>query len=175
MIYCPQCGSGMSETTKFCKNCGLPLAQVQSYVTTGGTAPLTPLPPSTPPGSLEGLTPRQQKKLTIMMFILAPMILGALGGALHAGRVFGPLAGIAFLLMPLGIMWAKFRYEAQEQRLRQQPWYPQEVPPPPLAQGNVYQPPLPPHQTNPLSDVPPVRGSVVEDETQRLPENRRRI
>ncbi|HZS10296.1 MAG TPA: zinc ribbon domain-containing protein [Blastocatellia bacterium] len=173
MIYCPQCGSGMSETTKFCKNCGLPLAQLRTYVSSGGTSPLSPTPPqSHTPGLMDGLTPKQQLILTILLFVFAPGILGTLGGVLGLGFIFKPLVAISSTLMPLGIIWAVFRYKTIKKRMRQQTWYPQAVPPPPqpLAQGNIYQPPLPPQQTNPL---PHVRPSVVEDETQRFPGNRR--
>ncbi len=181
MIYCPQCGSGMSETTRFCKNCGLPLAPLSTYIATGGTAPLTPAPPADRPGLTDGLTPKQQMVLTIFLVVLSPAIFGILGGALHAGHIFGPLAGLAGALTPLGILWAVFRYKAIARRL-QEPSPPQLPPPawqrpafvpPPVAQSQMYQPPLPPQQTNPLNDVKPNRGSVVDDETQRLPEQRR--
>ena len=180
MIYCPQCGAETSDTTRFCKKCGLPLAQLSTYISTGGTAPLTPPQPSTP-GLTDGLTPKQQLVLTIFLVAMAPAIFGILGGALHAGHIFGPLAGLSGVLTPVGILWAVFRYKAierrlqhhQQQQLPPQTWQRPTFVPPPVAPGQMYQPPLPPHQTNPLSDLQPKRGSVVEDETQRLPENRR--
>lgn len=39
-MYCPRCGSQNTETTKYCRQCGLPLQQVSGYVATGGTGAL---------------------------------------------------------------------------------------------------------------------------------------
>jgi hypothetical protein len=181
MIYCPQCGSGMSETTRFCKSCGLPLAPLSTYIATGGTAPLTPIPPPvSQPGLADGLTPKQQLVLTILLIVMSPAIFGILGGALHAGHIFGWLVALSGMLIPLGVLWAVFRYKANERRLEQhappqlppQAWQRPAFVPPPVAP--VYQPPqLPQPQASPQPEAKSNRGSVVENETQRLPENRR--
>lgn len=187
MIYCPQCGSGMNETTKFCKNCGLPLAQLSTYVQTGGTAPLAS-PPTSPTSEpkktnfLDTLTPRQRLVLLIMMFIFAPALLAILGDFGGPFRLFRALVPLAGLLMVPGIIWAVFDYRNRVRQMFTPPWVQaQPLPPvnpqayqmpPAQAQQPPYQPPqsLPPQRTNPLTDV---HGSVVEGETQRLPENRR--
>ena len=175
MIYCPQCGSGMNEATKFCKHCGLPLAQLSTYVQTGGTAPLASPPPTAPtnepkktnfPGTL---TPRQRLVLLILLFIFAPAllaILGDFGGPFRLFRAFVPLSG---LLMIPGIIWAVFDYRNRVRQVFTPPWVQRQQMP---VQPQAYQMPqaLPPQRTNPLADA---RGSVVDGETQRLPENRR--
>jgi hypothetical protein len=129
-------------------------------VASGGTAPL-----STPPSSklLEGMTPKQQMVLTIMFFVFAPAILGVIGQTIGLDE----LAGIPSVLIPIGIVWAVFRYKNQmrqlEQAAQQQAYAPLSLP------GAAYQQPqIPPSETNPLSAVRP-RGSVLEEETQHLP------
>jgi hypothetical protein len=176
MIYCPQCGSGMSETTKFCKNCGLPLAQLSIYVQTGGTAPLAAPPAGQPqhPGFFESLTPKQRLVLTIMLMIFSIPVFGLMAGLGGPFQVFGYLAGLAAVLMPVGILLAVIDYRNRLRRL--QPPIPApaqfiEPPAPPQFQP-PYQPPqsLPSPQTRPLPQTAPDRSSVVEDETWRLPE-----
>jgi hypothetical protein len=100
----------------------------------------------------------------------------------------GDLSGIPFLLVPIGIVWARFRYKMQLRRLQErqlQEYYaqhhlpaPQQAPTPkliiqpqtdpwqlgPLAQSAQVDAP----KTNPLPD--PAPGSVVEDETRKFPE-----
>lgn len=187
MIYCPQCGSGMNESTKFCKNCGLPLTQLSTYVQTGGTAPLSG-PPTAPTGEpqkpnfLNTLTPRQRLVLLILMLVFAPAFLAVLGDFGGPFRLFEALVPLAALLMIPGIIWAVFDYRNRMRQLAPPPWVqgqplPSASPqahqmPPAQAQQPPYQPPqsLPPQRTRPLSDI---QGSVVEGETQRLPENRR--
>ncbi|HWQ32189.1 MAG TPA: zinc ribbon domain-containing protein [Blastocatellia bacterium] len=183
MIYCPQCGSGMSETTKFCKNCGLPLAQLTTYVQTGGTAPLASPPPTSPTHKpkktnfLETLTPRQRLVLLILMMVFAPAFLAALGDFGGPFRLFEALVPLAALLMVPGIIWAVFDYRNRMRQLSPPPWVQGQPLPPVNPQAHqmppaqAQQPPYqPPQHTRPLPDV---QGSVVEGETQRLPENRR--
>ena len=97
------------------------------------------------------------------------------------------LAGIPFLLVPIGIVWAAFHYKTQLRRLQErqlQEYYalrqpnqpmPQQAPTPKL----ILQPQTDPSQlaqlaqvdaprTNPLADPSP--GSVVEDETRKFSE-----
>ncbi len=179
-MYCPRCGSQNTETTKFCRQCGLPLMQVTSYVATGGTGSLTSAPP--PPISIEpdGLTPKQRMALTIILIVISPALLGLLAGITDLD-LFGYLAGLVSILMPLGIVWTIFHYKAQMRKLQQKAFQqqvmqqqmtpPQPQPMPmPAFQPHSYQAPLSPPPTNPLADQR--RGSVTEDETQRFPGQR---
>ncbi len=173
-MFCPRCGSPNPDTTKFCRQCGLGLQQVTGYVASGGTAPL----PQMQSGSgdiiskaTEGMTPKQQMVLLIMLMVMSPAIFGVLG--------LGSLSGISAVLMPIGIVFTVMRYKAQKRRLQEmmiaQPMYPPMPPGAPYSlpqpgqqpvpqsyQPPVYQPSPPP--TNPLK--PP--ASVVEDETKRF-------
>lgn len=179
-MFCPRCGSPNPETTKFCRQCGLGLQQVTGYVASGGTAPLPPMPavPASPIArATEGLTPKQQMILLIMLMVMSPAIFGVLG--------LGSFSGISAVLMPIGIVFTVMRFKAQQRKLQQmmaQQMYSQmQMPPqmmPPVApyglpqagqqpipqsyQQPVYQPSPPP--TNPLK--PP--ASVTEDETRRF-------
>lgn len=171
-MYCPRCATPITEATKFCKSCGLPLTQVYSYVTSGGTAPLALAPQPSEPG---GLTPKQRLVLTILLFAFAPAIIAVIGESGPLGNelkhLFDSLAGLSGVLMPIGIVWAVFNYKAKMRKLRQRREQPVINPSQqPAVPGTAYQPPLPPHRTNPLSAAPPQRGSVIEDETQRLPD-----
>lgn len=183
-MFCPRCGSPNPDTPKFCRQCGLGLQQVTGFVASGGTAQF----PQAQPGSsdlitraTEGMTPKQQMILMIMLMVFSPAIFGVLG--------LGSLSGISAVLMPIGIVFTVMRFKAQKRRLQetmmQQQIYPQ-MPPhmmplqmmPPVApyslpqagqqpihqnyQPPVYQPSPPP--TNPLK--PP--ASVTEDETKRF-------
>jgi hypothetical protein len=184
-MYCPRCGSQNTDATKFCRQCGLPIAQVSDYVATGGTGaiarPSSPLPLSE---TSEMLALRQKRTLTILSVCIAPIIFAIIGDELLGLDDF---AGIPFLLVPVGIVWAVFRYKMQLRRLQErqlQQYYaqqqhhqpmPQQAPTPKL----IIQPPSDPSQvaplgqldaprTNPLADPPP--GSVVEDETRKFSE-----
>src|SRR5262245_36656710 len=188
-MYCPRCGSQNTDATKFCRQCGLPLAQVSDYVAAGGTGALAS-PPSPPPlpETSETLALKQQRILTILGVCIAPIVF-----AILADEVFkvGDLAGIPFLLVPIGIVWARFRFKMrlrllQERQLQEyyaqhhQPM-PQQAPTPKL----IIQPQTDPSpmaqsaqsaqlahvdapRTNPLPEQSP--GSVVEDETRKFPE-----
>lgn len=177
-MFCPRCGSPNPDTTKFCRQCGLGLQQVTGYVASGGTAPLPQ--PQPRPGDIiskatDGLTPKQQMILLIMLMAMSPAIFGTLG--------MGSLSGISAVLMPIGIVFAVMRYKAQQRKLQQmmaqqmyQPMQPQIMQPPvapyslpPVAQQPIpqnYQPPVyqPSPPTNPLKP----QSSVTEDETRRL-------
>jgi hypothetical protein len=171
-MYCPRCGNAVTETTKFCKSCGLSLAPVTSYVASGGTGALAPQAPQA--AQPAGMPPSQKMVLAILFFVFAPAIFAVLGkglGAEEAGRMLAAIFGV---LMVPGIIWSVFYFKARQREWEQQGATPQgsqpsathALPPP------AYQPPLPPQRTNPLAEVPrrPV-GSVAEDETRRLPEN----
>lgn len=169
-MFCPRCGSPINESLKFCRACGLPLAQVSTYVATGGTANLAP---GQPPPQLEVdeyLTPGQKLALMIVIMLLSPALLALLAEAFGAPE---ELIAIPAVLMPAGILWAVFHYKAVMRRRKAMaaqiannlPAAPMQfIPQQPV---DVYAPAqLPQPRTNPLADVS--RGSVIEDETQRL-------
>ena len=165
-MFCPRCGAQAAENTRFCRGCGLPLAAVGNFVASGGAE--APAPPvnstgsmaGTPSGGLlAGMTPKQRMVMTILFFIFAPAVMGIIGDSIGLDE----LAALPSVLIPIGIVWAVFRYKNEMRRLTQSPLTNQ----PTNLPGQTYQPPLPPHQTNPLHAVPQ-RGSVVEDETQRF-------
>jgi zinc-ribbon domain len=165
-MFCPRCGSSNSDTTKFCRQCGLPISQVTDYVASGGTAPLTPSPSSSTriTKSIEWMTPKQQLVVTILLLAFLPAIFGTFEGMIGIG---GGLAGISAVLMPIGIVLAVFRYSYQKRRLERQPAEPPNKQPRPMlhpesANQSIGTPP-----TNPIAT--PVQGSVTEEETQRFP------
>lgn len=202
-MFCPRCGSPNPETTKFCRQCGLGLTQVSSYVATGGTGQLTP-PTAAPTSSLAqltaGYTPKQKMWLTILCLVFLPSLLVALSDAVGLDDFFGPLAAV---VMCIGIPWAVIHFRNQTRLLEQHRWQlqaqlnqlpvgmpmpaaqpylqaPQQTPiqtpvapayQQPYAPQPVYQTPASarpehPPNTNPLGSAP---GSVIEDETRRLP------
>lgn len=182
-MYCPRCGSQNTDTTKFCRQCGLPIAQVMDYVATGGTGALAQ-PPSPPQliETSEMLALKHKRALTIISVCIAPIIF-----AILADEVFhyDDLAGIPFLLVPIGILWARFRYRMQLRRLqerqlqefyerqqRQQAMPQQSTGPKLIIQAPSAQPQaaqLDTPRTNPLAE--PAHGSVIEDETRKFPES----
>jgi hypothetical protein len=162
----------------------LPLAQVSDYVAAGGTGALASPPAAALPETSEMLALRQQRTLTILGVCIAPVVFAILANEVFK---FGDLSGIPFLLVPLGIVWARFRYKMQLRRLQERQFQeysaqhhqpmPQQAPTPKL----ILQPQTDPSQlarlaqvdapkTNPLPDPSP--GSVVEDETRKFPEQR---
>jgi len=175
-MYCPRCGSQNNEATKYCRQCGLSLMQVSTYVATGGTASLVPPSRNSAPivQQPEGISLKQKMVLTIIFFAMSPAIFGTLGHALGLDFVSHNLSGLSAVMMPLGIVWAVFHYRAKMKRLEiQREHMIQEM----ADQNRIlpqqnYQPlsPVPPQPTNPI--IQPVRGSVTEDETIKLPERR---
>ena len=193
-MFCPRCGMQNTETTKFCRQCGLPMTQITGFVTTGGTGALTapaPMPqPAAPiqlPETSEMLALKQKKVMTMLAMIILPIVFTIIGEEMfNAGEVLAA----TFLLIPLGIVWASFRYKTdlrrlQEQQLQQyyamqqQPIYQQPVrTPPPGFQSQAFSPTppaqLPPPPTNPFNLANPAHGSVphgsvIEDDTRKLP------
>jgi hypothetical protein len=154
-MFCPRCGSPNTDTTKFCRQCGLSLAQLADYVASGGTAPLSPgnLPNLAQPvtQSLEGMTPRQKMALTIVgMLLLIPLF--AMIGSLFN---FADIASVPAMLLPFGIIWAVFHFRNQARRLAQEQWQrhlqmnqmPLGAPLPPPVQAYLQTPVQPPIQT----------------------------
>ena len=196
-MYCPRCGSPNTDTTKFCRQCGLAMTQLTGYVASGGTARLSqpqPSPPNLPnlvAGATDGMTPKQKLVMTILLIAFSPAIFGVLGGVTGLGKeLFGPLAALSAVLTPIGIVWAVMRYKARKQRteqaqaqMMQQPMYPpMPMQYPPVAQYGLPQPTQQPIQQTAQQPRQPVYqppsppptnplkgpGSVVEDETRRL-------
>jgi len=184
-MYCPRCGSQDTDATKFCRQCGLPIAQVSDYVAAGGTGAIARSPAPQPPPLLETsemLALKQQRILTILGVCIAPIVLAILANEVFK---FGDISGIPFLLVPIGIVWARFRYkmrlrqlqerQLQEHYAQQYQSMPQPSPSPKLIlQPQTDQPQLAHSaqsdapRTNPLPEPSP--GSVVEDETRKFPE-----
>ncbi len=181
-MYCPRCGSQNTDSTKFCRQCGLPLMPVMDYVATGGLGALAQ-PPATPPPPValietsEMLALKAKRTLTILGVCTAPIVLTVITNEIFN---LGDIAGLSFLLVPLGIVWAKYRYRTQLRQLQErqlQEYYAhQRDHQQSLAPKLILQPQSDPQRsaqvnaprTNPLPD--PVPASVVEDETRKLPE-----
>jgi hypothetical protein len=135
---------------------------------------------------------RHKRILTILSVCISPIIL-----AIFLSDIpwIDDFAGIPFLLVPIGIAWAMFRFkmrlrQLQERQLRE--YYanqqPQQATGPKLViQAPSVQPPsgqpelaqltqltqlaqLDAPRTNPLAE--PSHGSVIEDETRKFPEPR---
>ena len=188
-MYCPRCGTANTETIKFCRQCGLPIAQVSGFVASGGTGALVSPPtiqqsPSVPiqlAETSEMLALKQKRILTILAMILLPVVCAIVGEELfNAGEVFAAM----FLLIPLGVTWAVYHYKTQLRKLQEKQLQQHSAPQPPYYQSSLAQSaPMPqpmfqgqplqahlPLPTNPLQEAAnSVRNSVIEDETQKLP------
>ena len=163
-MFCPRCGASILDGLKFCRNCGLPVTQVSTYVATGGTASLT-TPPEVDP--TEYLTPLQRLILTIVVLVAAPAIVAILSAMIGLDGAF---VAIQSVFTPIGIVWAIFHYKSvMRRRKHNQLLYANQ---PIIEQPQRAQiidpgvPALPQTPTNPLRE--PRQGSVVEDETQRF-------
>jgi hypothetical protein len=140
-MFCPRCGAPNPETTKFCRQCGLGLTQVSSYVSTGGTAQLTPSTPS-PASPIAQITatytPKQKMILSILCLIFLPGFLAVMSDFIGLADALVPVAGI---FMCIGIPWAVIHFRNQQRLLDQQQWQAQMqmqqmqmgVPLPPIA------------------------------------------
>src|SRR5205085_12654958 len=105
-MFCPRCGSPNPDTTKFCRQCGLGLTPVSSYIATGGTGQL--MPTGAPVTSqlaqiTAGYSPKQKMTLAILCLVFLPGVLAILTDHMGGlGDVMVPLAG---MLMCVGIPW----------------------------------------------------------------------
>ena len=180
-MYCPRCGAPNTETTKFCRQCGLALMEVTNYVATGGTSPLRPQVP-TATDLTGGFSPSQKMGLAIAAIATSPAWTAVLG------RPFGlhsSLPAICAVLMPIAIPLAVIYFRNQAKRLAQMNLQPQAYAPP---QPQIYAPPQPQAWLQapvmPVSSVPSTETprttpntnpfaqqpvSIIEDETKRLP------
>jgi hypothetical protein len=162
-MFCPRCGVITEEGLKFCRNCGLPIAPITSYIASGGTKDLI-LANSPPPLTRSGFTLKQVLALRIAASLLLPAAVGILASFFGLAD---EVIGLAALLAPFLILLSIFRYRAQAMQLR--------IPQTTQSQSVMSPPPPPPalmkpKNTNPLNPAPPV--SVIEDETVRFPEKR---
>jgi len=103
-MFCPRCGSQINAGLKFCKSCGLPVAQISTYVATGGTGQLV-APPTMigPPQKPDLLTPKQEMAAIIILWVFAiPLI------AIFCAMFDFPEEIIALpaITLPLGIIGA---------------------------------------------------------------------
>ncbi|MEK7831173.1 MAG: zinc ribbon domain-containing protein [Acidobacteriota bacterium] len=180
-MYCPRCGTANTETIKFCRQCGLPIAQVSGFVASGGTGALVSPPqmnamqqqsvPIQLAETSEMLALKQKRILTILAMILLPIVAAIVGEELfNAGEVFAVL----FLLIPLGVTWAIYHYKTQLRRLQEQQIQQHFAPPQPVYQQPAAAPaPMPqPMFQGQLSPPPTNPLSVVEDETRRFHSNK---
>jgi hypothetical protein len=130
----------------------------------------------------EMLALKQKRILTILSVCFAPIVFAIIADTLKIDDI----AGIPFILIPVGIVWASFRYKMQLRRLQErqlQEYYaqrqyqqstPQQATAPkliiqaPSNQPPVGQPQFNAPRTNPLPE--PSQGSVIEDETRKFSE-----
>lgn len=129
-MFCPRCGSQNTDTTKFCRQCGLAMTQVTGYVASGGTGSLVPPPAMHAPAPpvqasrnpisklTEGMTPKQKKVLAILGFVFLPGFF-----AVADIEFMVPIAGV---FMILGIVWASIYFKNQERRLQNQQFWQQQ-------------------------------------------------
>src|SRR5262245_7017851 len=106
-MFCPRCGSQNTDATKYCRQCGLPLAQVSDYVAAGGTGAIA-RPPAPPlPETSEMLALKQQRILTILGVCIAPVVFAILADEVCE---FGELRGMPSLLVRSVLRRSRIRY-----------------------------------------------------------------
>src|SRR5262245_24946972 len=153
-MFCPKCGVQITETTKYCKSCGMSLAPVMDFVASGGNAPLGA---SSWTSVFSDFSPAQKMWLIILTLIFSPILLGAVP-----------------FFVPIAIVWMILQHNKQ----KRYPGAPVAIP------GYYQQPQIQPTPTNPLNESRPMArpmasqtgalisgaapGSVIEDDTRRL-------
>jgi hypothetical protein len=163
-MFCPRCGQANPESTKFCRQCGLGLTPISSYVATGGTGQLAPPPDTAVSASrlaelTAGYSPKQKMWLTILCLVFLPGMIAVMTGPLGMESVFVPMAGV---LMCVGIPWAVVHFHNQARLLEQQRWQMQmqmsQQPPMglsmPPAQQSLPQPQQQPYQAPSHAPMP---------------------
>ena len=180
-MYCPRCGAPNTDTTRFCRQCGLSLMEVTNYVATGGTAPLAPH--ASQAAHIAGsFSPNQKMWLSIVLLTCSPAIAAVLGRPFGLNHL---LPGIFAVLMPITIPMAVMYFRNQAKRLapmNPQPQAQMYAPPQPQPQAYLQAPlqaPMMPVSAVPSSETPRTTPntnpfarqpiSVIEDETNRLP------
>jgi hypothetical protein len=198
MLYCPRCAMQQTETTKFCRGCGLPMMEVVQFVQSGGKTGLSarnPLPMDTfdrvygvteiPPLKSEA-TPSASASLTRLLHsawdALSPrqkMVLAMLVTAMSPailGVLDAPdkLIGFSAILIPLVILFVFFYFRNQA-RQPASPALPDPLKGEPFL-PSVTSRPLPSPEELRVSErsreqihpFPRPVPSVVEEETRRL-------
>lgn len=144
MLFCPRCAMQQTETTKFCRGCGLPMTEVIQYVQSGGktglpstsqmaigpmdtfnrvyrVAELPPLKSEGKPSALSGLIRLLRSAWDVLgprqkmtLAILVTVLSTPILGVLDADQ---ELIGISALLSPLVIIFwfFYFRNQARQQ------------------------------------------------------------
>ncbi len=180
-MYCPRCGTQLSEAPKFCRSCGLPMLAVNDYVNTGGAMPMSQIVQEEAPTSNNPIArfwnkfePRQQMTMTILLCAFSTPILAIAGDTIGFLEKLVPLAAI---LTPVGIIFSVMYFKAKQKELErrfvnaahaQVPLYQPLAPPPLQMPTQPMTQVLPPQSAMPLQSTTPIHGSVTEDETQRL-------
>ena len=120
-MYCPRCGAPNTETTKFCRQCGLALLEVTTYVATGGASSLQSVA-NTPVVQAGSFTPKQKKILAILasLFVpLASLIFLSETGAPDA--IVAPFVFSIPILITLSVMYFNNQAKRLEQAQRSAP------------------------------------------------------
>jgi hypothetical protein len=180
-MYCPRCGTQLSETPKFCRSCGLPMLPVNDYVKSGGNMPLQQIVEIEKPASKNPIAqfwntfePRQKMLISILLSVFSTPLLAIASNIIGFLEFFVPFAAI---LTPIGIIFSVMYFKAKEKELQQRfvnaahaqvPVYQPLAPPPlPMPTQPMTQV-LPPPASMPIQSVTPDFSSVTDEETQRL-------
>jgi hypothetical protein len=180
-MYCPRCGTQLSEAPKFCRSCGLPMLAVNDYVNTGGTMPMSQIVQEEAPTSNNPIgrfwnqfEPRQQMVMAILLCAFSTPILAIASDTIGFLEKLVPLAAI---LTPVGIIFSVMYFKAKQKQLQQRfvnaahaqvPLYQPLAPPPLQMPTQPMTQVLPPQAAMPIQSTTPDYSSVTEDETQRL-------
>ncbi|MGH9942751.1 MAG: hypothetical protein ACRD9R_10405 [Pyrinomonadaceae bacterium] len=102
-MYCPQCGQQqVSDNTRFCSGCGLPISELAGWLAGGGAlvGREAEAPAALPSPQRKGI--RRGAKLMFLSAVLLPIFLGLSFLADHPVPLFVPftifLAGLSLLL-----------------------------------------------------------------------------
>ena len=180
-MYCPRCGTQLSEAPKFCRSCGLPMLAVNDYVNTGGTMPMPQIMQEEVPTSNNPIArfwnqfePRQQMVMAIMLCAFSTPILAIASDTIGFLDKLVPLAAI---LTPVGIICSVMYFKAKQKQLQQRfvnaahaqvPVYQPLAPPPLQMPTQPMTQVLPPQTSIPIQTHAPDHSSITEEETQRL-------
>ncbi len=180
-MYCPRCGTQLTEAPKFCRSCGLPMLPVNDYVNSGGTTPMQQIVYEPEPASNNPIArfwnkfePKQQMTMMILLCAFSTPILAVIGDSIGIVEKLVPLAGI---LTPVGIIFSVMYFKAKQKELErrfvnaahaQVPGYQPLAPPPLQMPTQPMTQALPPETSIPIQTPSPDYRSVTEEETQRL-------
>lgn len=162
-MHCPRCGQRqVSEETKFCSKCGLPLAVIADVVVHGGTLPQLDMLNQP---KKKWLTRRNGMVFSLFWFIFFLLIVTPFFGIINApdaltgmSAILGIFGGLLWLLASAFFLEGK----SNDKYHYPYPMAPHQMPQyPPQMTGQPYQPgALPPQQSVPAqSYTPPAAGS----------------